>query len=98
VRPDRIDMIEGVEHRLNDAGAARDAELDRDFVTRSMFTYHGGDSKHFPLPIRDALDWAHSKRGEWQPAGDDGCARFGFCSVEPEEEEQPQTVQVRLTY
>lgn len=83
--PARIDLIAETEQHLNERGAARDEEKGRDFVVRSMFSYHGGDSKHFALPIRNAVDWARSKRGEWQPAGDDGCARYGMCSVNPEE-------------
>lgn len=91
IAPERIDLIADVEHRLNEAGAARDDEKGREFVARSMFSYHGGDSKHFALPIRNAVDWARSKRGEWQPEGDDGCARFGFCSAEPEVEEPDES-------
>lgn len=88
VDPGRIDEIEDVERRLNEAGQQRDDDLGRPFVIRSMFSYHGGDSKHFPLPIRDAVDWANSNRGEWQPKGDDSCARFGFCSANSDEEDE----------
>lgn len=88
INPEVIDQIEDVERRLNEEGAKRDAKLGRPFVVRSMFSYHGGDSKHYPLPIRDAVAWANSNRGEWQPEGDDGCARFGFCSANPEEEDE----------
>jgi hypothetical protein len=53
-----------------------------------MFSFKK-DGTHYPLPIRDALDWARSARGEWNPNVDDGCSRYGFCSVDVEEEEQP---------
>lgn len=79
VDPARIDEIEALEHELNEKGRARDEAMGRPFVVRSMFSYHGGDSKHYPLPIRDAVEWANSKRGEWQPSTGDGCARFGLC-------------------
>lgn len=85
--PGRIDEIEDMERRLNEEGARRDRELGREVVIRSMFSYHGGDSKHYPLPIREAVAWANSNRGEWQPAGEDGCARYGFCSGNPEPED-----------
>lgn len=95
--PERIDQIERIEKELNERGAERDAEKGRPFVVRSMFSYHGGDSKHYPLPIREAVDWARSDRGEWQPPGDDGCARFGMCSVEPEPEEpRPEQPELAL--
>lgn len=73
-KTERAELLE-----LNEKGRARDEALGRPFVMRTMFTYHGGDSKHYPLPIRDAVEWANSKRGEWQPSGGDGCARFGLC-------------------
>jgi 3'-phosphoadenosine 5'-phosphosulfate sulfotransferase (PAPS reductase)/FAD synthetase len=84
--PERIDLIDRLEKRLNAEGRARAEASGEPFVERSMFSYHGGDSKHYPLPIRDAVAWAQSNRGEWQPEGDDGCARFGFCAVDPEQE------------
>lgn len=83
--PERIDLIESVERELNERGAARDDAKGRPFMNRSMFSYHGGDSRHFALPIRNAVDWARSKRGEWQPAGaGDGCVRHGMCSTDDE--------------
>jgi len=88
IDPDRIAQIEEIEADLNAAGAVRDEAKGRPFVVRSMFSYHGGDSKHFPMPIRQAVEWAESKRGEWQPPGaGDGCARHGMCAVESEEEQ-----------
>jgi 3'-phosphoadenosine 5'-phosphosulfate sulfotransferase (PAPS reductase)/FAD synthetase len=96
VDPGRIDEIEDKERILNEEGKKRDDDLERPFVIRSMFSYHGGDSKHFPLPIRDAVEWANSNRGEWQPKGDDGCARYGFCSANPEEDEEEETAQLQL--
>lgn len=98
--PARIDLIADVERDLNEAGSARDDG--REFVVRSMFSYHGGDSKHYALPIRNAVDWARSKRGEWQPEGDDGCARWGLCSANPETSEKPMplldAVETALAY
>lgn len=93
IDPGRIDEIEDVERRLNEDGRKRDDEMGRPFVIRSMFSYHGGDSKHYPLPIRDAVAWANSARGEWQPDGDDGCARYGFCSANPDPEEDNKPTQ-----
>jgi 3'-phosphoadenosine 5'-phosphosulfate sulfotransferase (PAPS reductase)/FAD synthetase len=84
--PERIDIIDRAERELTDEGAIRDVERGMVPVPRTMFSYHGGDSKHFALPIRAAVDWARSPRGEWQPEGDDGCARFGLCSSDPEDE------------
>lgn len=86
VDPSRIELIDTTEIDLNERGAERDVELGRPPAVRSMFSYHGGDSKHFALPIRHAVDWARSSRGEWQPEGDDGCARFGLCSALPEDD------------
>lgn len=98
IDPGRIDEIEDVERRLNEAGKKRDDELGRPFMLRTMFSFHNGKSEHFPLPIRDAVAWANSSRGEWQPAGDDGCARYGFCSAnpDPEDEETAQPLFARL--
>lgn len=80
--PDRIDLIERLERRLNTRGAERDQVMGRDWVPRSMFSYHGR-GPHVPITIREAVDWSRSGRGEWQPPGaGDGCARFGVCSVE----------------
>lgn len=87
VDPDRIRLIEHLEDELNAAGAARDEEMGRDFIARTMFSFHNGKSEHFALPIRHAVDWARSARGEWQPEGEDGCARFGLCSALPEDAE-----------
>ena len=85
VDPGRIERIDQIEDDLNEAGAARDAALGRPFMRRSMFGYHGGDNRHVPLPIAQAVEWANSKRGEWHPPGaGDGCARHGMCSVDEE--------------
>lgn len=52
---------------------------------RTMFSFGGGGRKHYALPILDAVEWSHSKRGEWQPPGaGDGCVRHGLCETEPE--------------
>lgn len=96
--PDRITLIETTERELTELGAARDVEKDRDPIPRTMYSYHGGDNKHIPINIREAVDWARSKRGEWQPphAGD-GCMRFGLCESwadDEESEDQAQTVSV----
>jgi 3'-phosphoadenosine 5'-phosphosulfate sulfotransferase (PAPS reductase)/FAD synthetase len=80
--PGRIDQIREMERGLNERGAARDEAKGRPFVRRSMFSFHGGDNKHVPLPIDDAIAWANSKRGEWQPQGaGDGCMRHGLCET-----------------
>jgi 3'-phosphoadenosine 5'-phosphosulfate sulfotransferase (PAPS reductase)/FAD synthetase len=82
VDPGRIDFIRSLSLRLNERGAATDAELGRPFVPRSMFSYHGGDSHHIPISIDEAVEWANSKRGEWQPPGtSDGCMRWGVCET-----------------
>lgn len=86
--PARIDLIERLELDLTAAGAARDAELGRDPVPRTMYSYHGGDNRHIPINIREAVDWARSKRGEWQPPGaGDGCMRFGLCESVADEDD-----------
>lgn len=80
--PERIRLIAEQEARLNDAGLRRDTEKPRPFVERSLFSYHGGDDKHYPLPIYQAVSWAQSKRGEFQPAGAaEGCMRHGICET-----------------
>lgn len=80
VDPERIDLIERLERRLTDEGAARDHTSEREPVPRTMYSYHGGDSRHIPINIREAVVWSHSKRGAWQPPGaGDGCMRFGLC-------------------
>lgn len=83
--PRRIDEIEATEQELNDAGSKRDEAMGRAFMRRSMFSYGGGGRGHVALPIRAAVDWARSARGEWQPYGGDGCARYGLCESEPSE-------------
>lgn len=88
VDPPRIDLIRDLELELNTKGRERDDAMGRPFVVRSMFSYHGGDSKHYRLPIDDAVEWANSKRGEWQPSGGDGCARFGLCERTPKEKKK----------
>lgn len=83
--PERIDLIGRLSDRLNERGAARDAEIGRPFVPRSMFSYHGGDNKHIPLTIQETVEWARSKRGEFQPPGaGDGCMRWGVCETADE--------------
>lgn len=80
--PERIDLIGRITDRLNERGAARDAEKGRPFMPRSMFGYHGGDNKHIPLTIAETVEWARSKRGEFQPPGaGDGCMRWGVCET-----------------
>lgn len=86
IDPMRIDLIRELSRRLNERGAARDAEMGRPFRARSMFNYHGGDSHHIPISIDEAVEWANSKRGEWQPPGaGDGCMRWGVCETSTEE-------------
>lgn len=85
IDPPRIDLIRELSRRLNERGAARDAALGRPFMPRSMFSYHGGDSRHIPISIDEAVEWANSKRGEWQPPGaGEGCMRWGLCETSPE--------------
>lgn len=80
--PARIDRIREIERGLNERGAERDVAKGRSFVPRSMFSYHGGDDKHIPLTIDEAVEWGNSKRGEWQPPGaGDGCMRWGVCET-----------------
>ena len=88
IDPERITDIALLEVTLNAAGAKRDSEKGRPFVERSMFSFHGGDQKHYPLPIYQATVWANSKRGEWQPPGAmDGCMRHGVCETGVDHEE-----------
>jgi 3'-phosphoadenosine 5'-phosphosulfate sulfotransferase (PAPS reductase)/FAD synthetase len=83
--PARIDQIREMERELNDSGATRDAAMGRPFMARSMFSYGGGGRGHVPLPIDQAVDWANSKRGEWQPPGaGEGCMRHGLCETSAE--------------
>lgn len=86
VDPDRIRQIADMETKLNAVGMVRDDEKGRPFQVRTMFSFHDGASKHYSLPIYEAVAWAQSKRGEWQPAGAaEGCMRHGICETEPEE-------------
>ncbi len=81
--PGRIDKIRTMEADLNARGAERDKDKNRAFVARSMFSYHGGDNKHVAMPIDQAIEWANSKRGEWQPPGaGSACMRYGLCETE----------------
>lgn len=71
------------ERELNAAALAKLGEAPR--WERTMFSYHGHRSAHVPLPIVDAVEWANSKRGEWQPRGAmEGCMRHGICETEDE--------------
>lgn len=84
--PERISGIATQEAALNAralAGPKGDA-----FIERTMFSFHDGASRHFPLPIYQAVSWAQSKRGEWQPAGAaESCMRHGVCETVAEEPE-----------
>lgn len=83
--PERIAEIAAMESALNARGL-RNAADGHAFTVRSMFSFHGGDSKHFSLPIYEAVAWANSKRGEWQPAGAaEGCMRHGVCETAQEQ-------------
>lgn len=82
--PARIDEIEALENELNAMAAEKYPEGVEH--RRTFFSYGGGGRKHYPLSIREAVAWANSKRGEWQPPNaSDGCARFGFCETEGDE-------------
>lgn len=84
--PARIGVIRELERELNEKGAARDQALGRETLLRSMFWWHRGVGSNVPIPIDDAVAWANSKRGEWQPAGaGDGCARHGICQTDDED-------------
>lgn len=81
--PERINLIRMLERQLNERGAERDADKGRPFMPRSMFSYHGGDNRHIPLTIDEAVEWGNSGRGEWQPPGAGaGCMRWGVCETE----------------
>lgn len=83
VDPERIKMIADQESALSGRELGAAAQTGKTFVPRTMFSYHGGDSKHYSLPIYEAVAWANSKRGEWQPAAvAEGCMRFGLCETE----------------
>ena len=86
IDPARIDRIREMELELNARGGERDAAKGRPFAPRSMFSYHGGDNRHIPLTIDEAIEWGNSKRGEFQPPGaGDGCMRWGVCETATEE-------------
>jgi 3'-phosphoadenosine 5'-phosphosulfate sulfotransferase (PAPS reductase)/FAD synthetase len=86
--PDRIRLIADQENALNAAGLGRDIEKGRPFIERTMFSYGGGGRDHHPLPAYQAVAWANSKRGEWQPPGAaEGCMRHGICETSPDEPE-----------
>lgn len=83
VDPKRIGVIADQESALNAAALARATETGKPFAPRTMFSFHGGDSKHYPLPIYQAIEWSYSPRGEFQPAGAaEGCMRHGVCETE----------------
>jgi 3'-phosphoadenosine 5'-phosphosulfate sulfotransferase (PAPS reductase)/FAD synthetase len=85
IDPERVGLIGDIERDLDEAGMTRDAEVGRPFVHRSMFSYGGGGRGHVALPILQAVEWARSGRGEWQPPGaGDGCVRHGVCSTDDE--------------
>lgn len=82
IDPGRIDQIRAMERDLNERGAERDRQKNREFMPRSMFSYHGGD-KHHPITVDEAVAWANSGRGEWQPPGaGSSCMRWGMCETE----------------
>lgn len=85
VDPERIAAIAAQEAQLNHRALAA-GDKGRAFIERTMFSYHDGESKHYPLPIYQAVSWAQSARGEWQPAGAaEGCMRHGVCETSTEE-------------
>ncbi len=85
IDPARIDFIRELEAETQASGEERDRAVGREYLPRTMFWWHPHRGKNLPIKIDDAIAWARSKRGEWQPAGaGDGCARHGMCSVEPE--------------
>lgn len=83
--PDRIAFILRMEEELSAEAQARAAEKGDllQWWQRTMFSYHGGDDRHIPITIEQAVEWSRSARGEWQPEGSgEGCMRHGFCEVE----------------
>jgi 3'-phosphoadenosine 5'-phosphosulfate sulfotransferase (PAPS reductase)/FAD synthetase len=93
IDPGRIDMIQSVEDELNEKGIARDNDLGREPVQRSMYSFHKGP-RHIPITVREAVEWSRSKRGEWQlPNAGDGCMRYGLCESSSEE---PEAVPAQL--
>lgn len=86
VDPARIKAIADQEAALNAGGMLRDQEMGRPFQQRSMFSYGGGGRGHQALPIYQAVEWANSKRGEWQmPGSGEGCMRHGICETQGSE-------------
>lgn len=80
IDPERIDLIRALERRMSERGAGRDRAMGRPVVPRSMFSFHGGDDRHHPINIDEAIAWGNSARGEWQPPGaGDSCMRWGVC-------------------
>lgn len=87
--PARIEEIGALEAELDDLARARHPGEDLKH-RRTMFSYGGGGRKHYALPVLQAVEWARSKRGEWQPpSAGDGCVRFGLCETEPERSAHP---------
>lgn len=81
IDPARIDAIGALERELTEAARARANGAPLKY-NRTMFNYHGGDNRHVQMWMAQAVEWARSKRGEWQPEGAGaGCMRHGMCEV-----------------
>lgn len=90
IDPGRIAQIREIERELNERGAERDREKGREFEPRSMFWYHSGRGSNVPITIDEAVAWANSGRGEWQPPGaSDSCMRWGMCETDSPAQTDP---------
>lgn len=86
VDPERIQRIRDLEAEMQESGEERDRQMNREYLPRTMFWWHPHRGKNVPIKIDSAIEWANSKRGEWQPEGaQEGCARHGVCSTEVED-------------
>lgn len=83
IDPARIAEIDRLEREVNAEATARARAKGEELVhRRTLFSYGGGGRKHYPLPIYEAVEWANSRRGEWQPPGAaEGCMRHGLCEA-----------------
>lgn len=95
VDPDRIAAIGALERELTEAARVRAGDAPLKY-NRTMFNYHGGDNKHIQMWMEQAVEWARSKRGEWQPPGaGEGCMRHGMCETEPDDSARAERAAAR---
>ncbi len=91
IDPERVRLLNELEAELTTAARerARDAGEELEWV-RTLFSYKRPDGSHTPLPMWQAVQWAESARGEWQPPNvGDGCMRHGMCDTSGEEAPRP---------